>query len=158
MKRHAGPLLAAVAIIVFDQLTKAWLVAAVAPFTGFSVIPGTFDIVHARNTGVAFSMFAGSGKEWVRPALSAVSAIASVFMLLFMRTLPSRSISAWGVGLVLGGALGNLIDRVRLGYVVDFLDVYWRTHHWPAFNVADAAITVGAVLLALDLIKNPPKE
>ena len=142
-----------VAIVVFDQATKAMVKARLPLHDSVTVIPGFFDLTHVRNTGAAFGMlnnmeFAYKPAVMVAVALIALGAVAS-----YALTLPAtQRIARYGLALILGGAAGNLIDRAILGYVVDFVDVYWRGVHFWAFNVADSAITVGVVLMLLDVL------
>lgn len=143
----------AAAIVVMDQATKALVKARLPLHDSVTVIPGFFDLTHVRNTGAAFGMlnnmqFAYKPAVMVIVALVALAAVAS-----YALTLPeTQRIARYGLALILGGAAGNLIDRATLGYVVDFVDVYWRGVHFWAFNVADSAITVGVVLMLLDVM------
>lgn len=143
----------AAAIVVLDQATKAIVKAKLPLHESFTVIPGFFDLTHVRNTGAAFGMldnthFAYKPALMVVVALVALGAVAS-----YALTLPAtQRIARFGLALILGGAVGNLIDRAVMGYVVDFVDVYWRGVHFWAFNVADSAITVGVVLMLLDVV------
>ena len=143
----------AVAIVVFDQATKAMVKARLPLHDSVTVIPGFFDLTHVRNTGAAFGMlnnmqFAYKSAVMVAVALIALAAVAS-----YALTLPAtQRVARYGLALILGGAAGNLIDRAIMGYVVDFVDVYWRGVHFWAFNVADSAITVGVVLMLLDVL------
>ena len=143
----------AAAIVVMDQATKALVKARLPLHDSVTVIPGFFDLTHVRNTGAAFGMlnsmqFAYKPAVMVVVALVALGAVAS-----YALTLPqTQRIARYGLALILGGAAGNLIDRATLGYVVDFVDVYWRGVHFWAFNVADSAITVGVVLMLLDVL------
>ncbi len=129
--------------------------------TSETVIDGFFNLVHVRNTGIAFSLFADS-EPWFRdlvlPGVSMV-AIAAIVALLYRQGNLS-TLSRVALVLILAGAVGNLYDRLLYGYVTDFLDLYVGTYHWPAFNVADSAITIGAVMLLLDsmLTRNPLSE
>jgi signal peptidase II len=118
------------------------------------VIEGFFYLTHVRNPGAAFGLFA-DGDPQIRLAIFiGVSVLAVAIILSFFRQLaPGDRLSALALGLILGGAVGNLIDRARLGYVLDFVDAYWRDYHFWAFNVADSAITVGASLLILDMLR-----
>jgi signal peptidase II len=140
-------------IVGFDQLTKALVRQHVAVFDSRPVIDGLVDIVHVRNYGVAFGVLNDMDlpyKEWITVllALAALGGIA-----IYMRHVPAEErMARVGLSLILGGALGNLIDRARQGYVVDFVDVYWGQWHFWAFNVADASITIGAILVFLDLV------
>jgi len=143
----------AAAIVVMDQATKALVKARLPLHDSVTVIPGFFDLTHVRNTGAAFGMlnnmqFAYKPAVMVVVALVALGAVAS-----YALTLPqTQRIARYGLALILGGAAGNLIDRATLGYVVDFVDVYWRGVHFWAFNVADSAITVGVILMLLDVL------
>ncbi len=152
--RHRMPEMWIVAaIVVFDQATKAMVKARLPLHESVTVIPGFFDFTHVRNTGAAFGMlnnidFAYKPAVMVVVALVALGAVAS-----YALTLPAtQRVARYGLALILGGAIGNLIDRAMMGYVVDFVDVYWRGVHFWAFNVADSAITVGVALMLLDLL------
>jgi len=138
----------AAAIVAADQLTKAIILARLAPGERLEVT-GFFNLVLAFNKGAAFSLLA-QAPGWQTPVLVAIAlAAAAILSALIVRNLHKRLLCT-GLALVLGGALGNLVDRLRLGHVVDFIDLHAAGWHWPAFNVADSAITVGAVLLILD--------
>ncbi len=136
-------------VIGLDQLTK-WLAnTSLAPHEPVAVLPG-FNLTLMFNTGAAFSLLGDAG-GWQRWLFTGLAVVASVVLVLWLRRLQAgQALLAVALALILGGAVGNLIDRVVFGHVIDFLDVYWRHHHWPAFNVADSAITVGAVLFLLD--------
>ncbi len=151
-RKFAGPVLAALALTVADQGTKTWIVHRLGLFEAWTILPDFLHIVHVRNTGVAFGFLSSLDPGWVNPALIAATVVAVCAVLGYLYYLPGRGPAPCGLGLVLGGAVGNLIDRARLGYVLDFLDVHWRRFHWPAFNVADIGITVGIGLLILDMI------
>ena len=111
-----------------------------------------FNIVRAHNHGAAFSMFDGAS-GWQRWAFSGLAAVVSTALIVWLARLERRAnLVAAALALILAGALGNVIDRLRLGYVVDFLQVHWHEHYFPAFNVADSAITIGAGLLLLDAL------
>jgi signal peptidase II len=134
-------------IIGLDQVTKIWVVNSFRLYESREVIPGLFNLMYARNTGVAFSMFANYDSPWRHYFFIGVN-IAAVLGLTIanFRMQKGRSGYSWPFALIAGGAAGNVIDRLRFGSVVDFLDVYVGTHHWPTFNVADSAICVGVVL------------
>jgi len=118
------------------------------------VIPGFFDIIHSQNRGVAFGIFNDSTSEWRTTALIVLSIAAVIFVsILLWRPEKLDRWSFWGLSLVLGGAAGNLFDRVLWGRVTDFLEVYIGEHHWPTFNVADSAIVIGSALLILDMLR-----
>jgi len=141
-----------VAVIVVDQLVKAWLVHHFALSERVHVLP-VLDIILTYNTGAAFSILADAS-GWQRWLFVALALAVSVVLLVWLRRLRARTqgLLACGLALVVGGALGNLIDRLRHGRVVDFVHVHWGNHYFPAFNVADSAITVGAALLILDAL------
>ena len=144
-------------VLVLDQVTKLVALERLTPGLPVSVIDGVFSLTLVMNPGLAFGMLASTPKgwRWVVAALS-LGALA-VLAVLARRLLPDgRWSTRLGIGLIFGGALGNLIDRARFGTVVDFLDFYWGHYHWPAFNVADSAITVGVGLLALSMLAPAP--
>lgn len=143
------------AVIVLDQWTKYLIVTSLQRNDVIPVIPGVLDIVRFHNTGAAFSFLDNAG-GWQRWLFTVLGLVVSVGILFWLRTLPARGkhLLAAGLSFVLGGALGNVIDRVQYGYVVDFISVTYHPDFmpFPAFNVADSAITVGAVLLVLENI------
>lgn len=142
-------------VIVVDQITKRVIDSAMQLHQTIELVP-YFQLTYMRNQGAAFSFLSGAG-GWQRWFFIGLAIVASVFIFVWLRKLdPSRRREAVAWALVLGGALGNLIDRILYGYVIDFLDVYVGDWHWPAFNVADSAITVGVALLLLDSFKAPP--
>ncbi len=139
-------------VVILDQVTKYWIVSNFSMYEALPVIPGFFNLTYLTNTGAAFGILAGQETLWRQVFFVGVAAVALVVIGFMYRRL--RAGSAWygaALGLIAGGAVGNLIDRVRLGSVIDFLDVYIGAHHWPAFNVADSAICVG---VAVFLVKN----
>lgn len=138
-------------VIVLDQITKQIASAKLLYADPVAVIP-YFNLTLLHNTGAAFSFLAGAG-GWQRWFFAAVALLASVIIILWLKKLqPGQRWLAVALALVLGGALGNLWDRLYYGYVIDFLDFYVGSYHWPAFNVADIAISVGAVMLLIDAI------
>jgi len=149
-------LLVSVGVIVLDQWTK-WLVEAHLPHHGTETLLPGLNLTHVRNTGVAFGLFASDGGSgWLLTflGLGALTAVALYFWFA-----PSRD--RWllvALALVVGGAVGNLIDRVTSGAVTDFIDVYVGSHHWPSFNVADSAISIGIVLMAIDSFRPHHRE
>lgn len=146
---------AAIVVFVADRSTK-WLVETHVSFLDtWRVIPGFFDIVHTENRGVAFSLFNESASEWRQGLLVLFSlvAVALVGWYILRRAERLDRFSLAGFALILGGAAGNLFDRVVWGRVTDFLDFYLGSYHWPAFNVADSAIVVGSGLLLLEAIR-----
>ena len=141
------------AVIVLDQLVKLAIVRAVPVYDSVSIIPHLLDFTYVRNTGLAYGFLNESNLPYKGVITSALAFIALGGIALYARQLQAHE--RWarlGLTLILGGAFGNLIDRIRLGYVVDFVDVYWQNWHFWAFNVADAAISVGAVFVFLDLL------
>lgn len=148
----------ALAVIVLDQVTKALVRRDLPLYETHEIIPGLLALVHGRNRGMAFGFLSGGGL----PAQAAVLAVLSGGVLLLVlshwrRLAGGPVLLRTALSLVAGGAVGNLIDRVRLGYVTDFVHVYWHHHQWPDFNVADSAITVGIVLLLVDAVRSRPE-
>lgn len=154
--RRVWTLLVTLGVVVLDRASKHWIETAVSDWQTIPVIPGLFQIVHTRNTGIAFGLFAGESGEDSSPLLLGLTCTVMLFIawLLWNASRPN-SAAHWtlksALALVLGGAIGNFYDRVVFGSVTDFLDFYWGRHHFPVFNVADSAITVGACLLLLNL-------
>lgn len=132
-------------VIAFDLYTKHLVQSALA-YGEHVVVTGFFDLVLYHNEGAAFSFLAAAG-GWQRVFFSAIAVIASVIILRLLLKHPQQKLFCLALSLILGGALGNLYDRVTLGYVVDFLFFHYQSWYWPAFNVADSAITVGVILL-----------
>jgi signal peptidase II len=139
------------AVFAFDQLTK-YIVADYMMLHGDIPLTPFLNLVLVHNTGAAFGFLSSAG-GWQNLFFIIVAAAASVFILWMISRLDSKErLLAMALMLVLGGALGNLTDRLLHGYVIDFIDVYYGTWHWPAFNVADSAITIGAVILVFDAV------
>lgn len=143
-------------VIALDLLTKQWVQAKLAygehiPLTPF------FDLVLFHNEGAAFSFLAGAG-GWQRLFFSAIALTASVVIVYLLHRNTQQKLFCLGLSLILGGALGNLVDRLTLGHVVDFLFFHYQQYYWPAFNVADSAITCGVILLLWDSFKKPQKQ
>lgn len=147
---------AAVFVFALDYLSKAWILENLPEHGSITVIPGFFDIVSARNYGAAFGFLNRPDIEWQFWLFLAATLVAMGVIALLARQPRQRSILYWGLGLILGGALGNLLDRLRFRAVVDFLDFYWRDWHWPAFNVADMGICLGAFLTCIAMWRQPP--
>lgn len=143
MSRRDGFLALTILVIVaLDQASKVWVIDVFDGVGGIREITGFFNLVLTLNRGVSFSMFT-SDAAWAPWALVAVALIAVALLTRWMRR-SDEAVQAYGFALIIGGALGNVIDRVRYGGVVDFLDFHVRGWHWPAFNLADSAITLGA--------------
>ena len=152
VRKFSVPILSALLLGAVDQASKVWAVRNLPLFELREVVPGFFGLVHVRNTGVAFSLLSNLDPRWVHPLLILATVLAMGAVLAYIAYLPCRGAAPVGLGLILGGAIGNLIDRARLGYVVDFIDLHWRGHHWPTFNVADIGISVGIALLVIDMV------
>lgn len=143
-------------IFGIDQLTKYWASLFLIPYEPKAVMP-LVNFTLAFNTGAAFSFLSNSG-GWQRWFFTGFSLIMSVALAIWLYRMPSREkMQAAAVALILGGAAGNLLDRALMGYVTDFIDVFYKNHHWPVFNIADTAICIGALLLLVDLCKNPAR-
>ena len=155
---RAGYLLAAVGIYLADQSSKAWAVKTLRFGEERVIIDGFLQFIYTENPGIAFGQLqdGGSFGRWFFVVLAALAAIAVFYY--FMRTPRNDDRVLGACALLLAGILGNLTDRVRLGYVVDFIVVHAGNYHWPTFNVADASITVGALLLAYDLVFSHRKQ
>jgi signal peptidase II len=136
-------------VVLLDQASKLYVLGVVPEYSRIPVIAGFFDWTLTYNEGVAFSLF-GDGEDLQRFLLSAFALAVSVAFMVWLTRLPRDDRwSALALALVIGGAIGNVIDRLRLGHVVDFILVYWREWHWPAFNIADSCIVLGAIVLVL---------
>lgn len=147
-------------IVASDQITKAMIVRLITPYTSKTIIPGMFNITHIYNPGGAFGFMAGQSTLVRTILFLIVSAIAIGFIFYFYKSTPkTHPVLASGFALIFGGAIGNMIDRIRLGTVVDFLDFYIKDLHWPAFNIADSAISVGMAIFLFHLVfKKMPLE
>jgi signal peptidase II len=146
-------------ILVVDQLSK-WLVARELDLHEYRpLVDGLLSLSHVRNRGAAFGILSDADLPYQSILFAGLSLVALLAIAVYAWRLPA---TAWlpqlALALILGGALGNLIDRLRLGYVVDFVHVYWRDHQWPDFNAADSAITIGVTLLVLDILRSPHAE
>ncbi len=149
----------AATVIILDLWTKALVLARIDLHETIPIIPNFFQLVHVRNTGAAFGIGANASSRLVPLLLNAGAiAVFCVVVVYALRSAVSDRLLQTGLHLILGGAIGNLVDRFRFGYVVDFLDVFVGTKHWPAFNVADSAICIGIALLFLDMRKKPEPE
>lgn len=147
----------AVVVIVLDQWTKILATDNLIMYRPVEVMPMlNWTLMH--NTGAAFSFLSDAG-GWQRWFFTILAVGVSIFLVVWMKKLPSEEkLQAISLALILGGAIGNVIDRVRFGYVVDFIDVYWNEAHWPAFNIADSAIFLGAMLMIILSFKAEKKE
>jgi signal peptidase II len=153
LRLRVGLCALAAVLLVLDRVTKIAIAAAMPLYDSKPIIGGFFDLVHTRNTGIAFSLLNDAGplvKDILIPMFSLVAVSLVVYLL--WKSGPATRRMQFGLTLILAGAAGNLYDRFAYGYVVDFLDFYIGAYHWPAFNVADSCITVGAGLLLLDSV------
>ncbi len=138
--------------LVIDQVTKQWVASSFNLYESITVLP-VFSITYVHNLGAAFSFLADQG-GWQRWFFTAIAGIASVVFIVWLAKTPkSQTLLSVAFALMLSGALGNLIDRVLFGYVIDFLDFHWNGSHFPAFNIADSMIFIGAALMILDSFK-----
>jgi len=150
---RATHFLIAVLVILLDRWSKRLVAARIAMYTHIQIIPNFFRITHTENTGAAFSLFADSPTHWKTLMLIGFSAVAMVVVsILLWKQARPLTISGIALALILGGAVGNLWDRVASGRVVDFLLFYYKNYQWPVFNLADSAIVVGASLLVLEIV------
>ena len=151
--------LPALAVIVLDQATKVAVISSLRLYGSITVIPGFFNLVHVRNRGIAFGLLSQLGATWGTVLVSATTAAAIILLILWLSRLRAGDgRTAFALSLIIGGAVGNLIDRIRLGEVVDFLDFYVGSFHWPAFNVADSAVTLGTFWIVLSMLFQHPRE
>jgi signal peptidase II len=152
-------LLISALVILLDRLSKLWIIQHVRPGYGIVIIPGIFRLTHVLNTGAAFSLFADSLSPLVvRNSLIAFSVIAVLIVsVLLWRAGRELTLTGVALAMILGGAIGNLYDRVRLSYVIDFLEVHIVHYHWPDFNIADSCIVIGACLLIIEIFR-PQQE
>ncbi len=152
-------ILIAAVVVVLDRITK-WVIAQkITLHDSVDIVPGIFRLTHVQNQGAAFGLFADSPSEWkvAMLILFSIAALGVVSALLWKNG-NAMNATAIALSLVMGGALGNLWDRVAAGRVIDFLDFYMGSHHWPAFNIADSAIVVGALLLLSEIFLTTPQE
>jgi signal peptidase II len=144
-------------VIIFDQLSKWWMSSWLDLYETVAVVP-YFNLTLAHNYGAAFSFLASAG-GWQRWFFTILAIVVSIVLTVWMKRLKANAkLEAISLALILGGAIGNVIDRVAHGYVIDFLDVYVGNYHWPAFNIADSAICVGAVLLIFDSFRSKTEQ
>jgi signal peptidase II len=152
-------LLLSLAVVAADQWSKWMVEEHLPPLASRQILPGLLDLTHVRNTGVAFGMFAARGSLLGTVALTALGLVAlAIIGLYFHRTASGERLLLASLALILGGALGNLIDRLFSGGVTDFIDFYYRGYHFHTFNLADSAITVGICLMAVDALLRRDSE
>ena len=163
IKKHRKYILSALvafSVVILDQCTKYYIIKNFPLYSSVDIIENYLAIVHIRNKGIAFGLLAGQGSGIRLVLLIITSLLAVAFIFYLLKTLTTKQRYAIvTLSLILGGAIGNLADRIRLGEVVDFIDLHWYRYHWPAFNCADSAISIGLVLLLTGIItKRFPSE
>lgn len=159
MNRQLSYFLFILVLVIADHLTKAIVSQKIALLTNIRVVPGFFNLTHIRNRGAIFGFFSRSGNQLIYIVLTLASLAALGLVIYYFFKIPtSERFMKISLSLILAGALGNLIDRIFRGYVVDFLDFYVKNWHWPSFNIADASITIGGfILIFIFLFKRRPK-
>ncbi len=146
----------AMLVMLFDQFTKYWVSVKLREGDEIDIIRGFFKFSYTENPGIAFGMLNNGNVKWL---LVAVSVAAVTVVAYYMRRTPvSNTLLLWSLALLAAGICGNLIDRVRLGRVIDFILIYYKSYQWPVFNIADTAITIGAALMAIELFLSPQAE
>lgn len=143
-------------VLALDQFTKYWVSVRLREGDEIDIIPGFFKLSYTENPGIAFGMFNNGDVRWFLVAISVAAVAVVVFYL--MRAPSSNGLLLWSLALLAAGICGNLIDRVRMGRVIDFILLYYKTYQWPVFNIADTAITIGASLMAIELFLAPQPE
>ncbi len=153
------PVVLPLSIVAVDQATKFLVIQKLPLYEDVPLISGLLSLQHVRNSGAVFGFLSGTsipGKPYVFAVMSAIALGALTY---YARTIPREErLPRFALSLVIGGAIGNLIDRVRFGYVVDFVKMYWENHVWPNYNVADSAISIGLVLLVIDSFRPRDRE
>ena len=151
--------LGALLILAADQLTK-WAAALELPDHPVELIPGYLRLSYVSNSGVAFGFLAGHDSAWKPYVLAALAVVALVVIFIYGRRMPpGRRLLQWALAVTMGGILGNFVDRILRGYVIDFIEFHIQdSFYWPNFNVADSAITIGIALLLIDTVRNPAED
>ena len=146
-------------IVALDQVTKALVDDFMTLHESRTIVEGLVRLTYVQNRGAAFGILSEAGLPYQSLMFSVVSLLALLAIALYAWRMPVQSrLPQTALAMVMGGAVGNLLDRARLGYVIDYVDMYWGPHHWPAFNVADSAISVGVALLVIDILRNPEMD
>jgi signal peptidase II len=159
LERRRGYILLSCAVVGLDQASKFLIDSQMRVHESRPILEGILSLTYVRNRGAAFGILSDAGWPHQSMLFSVVSLVALGAIALYSLRLPARSrLPQTALALIMGGAVGNLLDRTARGYVVDFVDVFWGSHHWPAFNVADSAISTGVGLLILDILLSPGKE
>lgn len=141
-----------IVVIVLDQISKHWVVSHFELYESIQLLP-SFNLTYVRNTGAAFSFLSSAG-GWQRWFFVGIALVATIVLTVWLARLKSSECwMAVTLSLILGGAIGNLYDRISYAYVIDFIDVYYQTWHWPVFNIADSAISIGVVMMLIDVFR-----
>ena len=153
-RRHIIPFVVMALVVPLDQITKFYISSSMSLHDSFPVIDGLFNITYVRNTGAAFG-FLAKASPMIRCTFLIAVTVAVILLIIYYiwKIKAEEKLFVFPLSLILGGAVGNLIDRVHFGYVIDFLDFYIGSYHWPAFNVADSAISIGAIILIFEVLK-----
>jgi signal peptidase II len=152
-------LLLSAVVVVLDQITKRLVASTMELHDSREIVTGVVSLTHVRNRGAAFGFLSNADLPYQSILFSILSVVALGAIAAYALKLPiGQKWPQVALALIMGGAIGNLIDRVAYGYVIDFVDVYWRAHHWPAFNVADSCISIGVGMLILDLLRTPAES
>ena len=147
-----------IVVVILDQSSKLWIDSNMTLYERLPLIDGFFDLTLAYNPGAAFSFLADAG-GWQRWFFTILSTVVTLILVVWLKRLPAHEkITAVALALIIGGAIGNLIDRIAYGHVIDFLLVYYQQWSWPAFNVADSAISIGVILMLLALFHSSPSQ
>jgi signal peptidase II len=143
-------------VLILDQITKALVHNLMPLYHSIEIVPNFVNLTYLRNTGAAFGFLSGNRSTLRLAFFLLISVVAIACIIYLLKNLrPDRNIPAISLSLILGGAIGNLIDRLRMGEVIDFIDLHWHHLHWPAFNVADSAISIGVILLFIQMVRKP---
>ncbi len=143
--------------LIADQATKIYVDKVMSLHQSIGIIDGLFSFTYMRNRGAAFSFL--SNVSWRLPFFIIISLVAGLIILIALKKMKEeQKMAQVALAMIFSGATGNLIDRVRMGEVIDFLDVYWKSHHWPAFNIADSLICVGVALVAIDMFREETRQ
>ena len=154
MKKYLVFFCIAIFVVLLDQVSKAFILSNLKLHESIDVINGLFNIVHVRNSGAAFGMFADSSEAFRSIFFLGIGVLALSLIIYYIGQIKNGQTKLLvSLSLIFAGAIGNLIDRIRFGSVIDFIDIYISTFHWPAFNVADSAITVGAYLMLMEMFR-----
>ncbi len=152
-------LLLTAGVVVLDQITKGIVDQRMTLYQSIDVVSGVFSLTYVRNRGAAFGILSAADLPGQAALFAVISLVALGAIVYYTFSMPATDrLPQIALALIAGGAIGNLIDRVWLGYVIDFLDFYWEAHHWPMFNIADSFISTGVGLLIVDMLKNPSEE